>query len=375
MHLKHWLAIFFTFSLNVSSQTTTGSNLETFKEQYESRLSDFKKSDLSSYEAFKDQEKIQFEAFKEQVQARWRNFKSSTQKKFVQYSERLDSRTEVDFESGTIELEVQIDDPNSKTASREAEQKILKELKAIVDVKDPDAISIVEDQLPKDILRPQGDALDVKKAAQFIRNQKPKKTIVIAKDRKKRIQYTLEVPLVVNHLDKRAKKYKKIIDRQAKRFDISPSLVMAITHVESHFNPMAKSHIPAYGLMQLVPESGGRHAYTSLFDRDWIPSDRYLFSPKNNIELGCQYLAILKEKYFNSVENNQSKEYCVIAGYNTGAGNVARAFTGKKNVNNATDKINRLNSEKVKQRLLQRLPYKETKKYLREVLEKKKLYI
>ena len=357
----------------IKSQDVEKSDLEKFREKYQQDLNQFNRQNDDAYEIFKKQQDNQFEIFKTEVEKRWQNFKKSTQTKFVRYSENLDSRSEIDFEKGIIEVEVQIED--TEESAQSIEKKVLEELKAIVSVKDAESISIVEDQLPKEILQPQENIFDNNKARKFIQKKKPKKTNVVAKDKKKRATYSIKVPLVKNHLSKRAKKYEKIIYAQAERFDLSPSLVMAIVHVESHFNPMARSHIPAFGLMQLVPESGGRDAYSKLFGRDWIPSDKYLYSPKKNVELGCNYLHILNTEYFKSITDKSSRELCVIAGYNTGSGNVSRAFTGKKNVVNASKKINKLTSRKVKQRLLNRLPYKETKKYLMEVLEQRKLYL
>jgi len=358
----------------IKSQDIEKSDLEKFQEKYQQDLNQFNRQNDNSYEIFKKQQDKQFESFKTEVEKRWQNFKKSTRTKFVRYSESLESRSEIDFEKGVIEVEVQIDE-DTKESAQSIEKKVLEELNAIVSVKDTESISIVEDQLPKEILQPKERIFDKNKARKFIQKKKPKKNNVVAKDKKKRATYSIKVPLVKNHLSKRAKKYEKIIYAQAERFDLSPSLVMAIIHVESHFNPMARSHIPAFGLMQLVPESGGRDAYSKLFGKDWIPSDKYLYSPKKNVELGCNYLNILNTVYFKSITDNSSRELCVIAGYNTGSGNVSRAFTGKKNVVNASKKINKLTSRKVKKRLLNRLPYKETKKYLMEVLEKRKLYL
>ena len=53
---------------------------------------------------------------------------------------------------------------------------------------------------------------------------------------------------------------------------INPKLVMAVIHTESAFNPKARSTFKrkngrtghAYGLMQLVPYSGGKEAYNYL---------------------------------------------------------------------------------------------------------------
>jgi membrane-bound lytic murein transglycosylase C len=368
-----FLIIFSISNTVLISQDMDKTGLKEYRENYQQNLDRFKQAELDKYQQFKQQQIDEFESFKEEVQKKWNTFKTSNRKKFVRYSKNLDSRSEVDFEKGYIEIEVQAENIEEKSDS--IEDKIIKELKAIVSTKDAESIPIVEDQLPKEVLQPQVDTIDPVKVQKYLKKKKPKKKSVVAKDKKKRIQYTVKIPLVKNHLSKRATKYSSMVKKQASRFNLDPSLVMAIIHVESHFNPMAKSHIPAYGLMQLVPESGARDSYSKLFGKDWVPSERYLLSPKKNIELGCNYLSILKNQYFKEIKDSQSKEYCIIAGYNTGSGNVSRAFTGQKNIVIASKKINKLSSRKVKQRLLNQLPYKETKKYLVEVLEKRKLYL
>lgn len=53
----------------------------------------------------------------------------------------------------------------------------------------------------------------------------------------------------------------------AEKHDVDPALIMAIIHTESMFNPRARSHTPAYGLMQVVPHTGGRDAYHMIYGK------------------------------------------------------------------------------------------------------------
>ncbi|MFC1814544.1 murein transglycosylase domain-containing protein [Thermodesulfobacteriota bacterium] len=99
----------------------------------------------------------------------------------------------------------------------------------------------------------------------------------------------------------------------------------AIMKTESDFNPYALSHAPAFGLMQIVPATAGRDVSIYL-EKEGLPSDKFLFNPENNIKYGATYLHLLNYKYFKEINNPVSREYCVIAAYNTGAGNVLRTF-------------------------------------------------
>jgi membrane-bound lytic murein transglycosylase C len=126
--------------------------------------------------------------------------------------------------------------------------------------------------------------------------------------------------------------------------------------------------------MQLVPTSGGRAAYEFVYKKDRILPQSYFYVPDQNIELGCAYLSLVDQTYFARVKNKASARYCVIASYNTGAGNVSRAFTGRTNVREAIPLIDRMSPEKLYQHLQKNLPYKETRKYVQLVSERIPLY-
>jgi soluble lytic murein transglycosylase-like protein len=71
----------------------------------------------------------------------------------------------------------------------------------------------------------------------------------------------ITMELVEDHIPKRAEKFKEMISKHSAAYSVDEPLIYAIMEQESAFNPMAQSWVPAYGLMQLVPKSGGRDAY------------------------------------------------------------------------------------------------------------------
>jgi membrane-bound lytic murein transglycosylase C len=83
---------------------------------------------------------------------------------------------------------------------------------------------------------------------------------------------------------------------------------------------------------------------------------------------------MLNFKYLNSIKDPQSRLYCSIAAYNTGAGNVARSFIGSTNILKASHKINAMDSSDVYKHLMRHLPYNETKRYLQHVNERRFIY-
>ncbi|MDY6974211.1 MAG: transglycosylase SLT domain-containing protein, partial [Thermodesulfobacteriota bacterium] len=138
--------------------------------------------------------------------------------------------------------------------------------------------------------------------------------------------------------------------------------------------PMARSYVPAYGLMQIVPQSGGKDASEFVFGRPLILSPSFLYNAQNNINMGTAYLHLLSNKYLRKIEDPESRLYCAIAAYNTGPGNVARAFVGKKNIEKAVAAINKMTAEEVYDHMTENLPYEETRHYLRRVSQRIKAY-
>ena len=174
----------------------------------------------------------------------------------------------------------------------------------------------------------------------------------------------------------KAKPFITQVRRQTDRWELSPSLALAIIHTESYFNPKAQSSVPAFGLMQIVPRTAGVDVNRMLNKKDAPMSQKDLFLPDYNITAGVAYIHILNSRYLRKITNPQSRLYCIIAAYNTGSGNVAKTFNKDKsrNINRAAIIINKLSPEEVYTKLINHLPYKETRDYLERVVKRKDIY-
>lgn len=158
------------------------------------------------------------------------------------------------------------------------------------------------------------------------------------------------------------------INRENVEFDLSAELLLAIMETESAFNPMAKSPIPAYGLMQIVPVSAGQDATEKLFGKPRLLAPSYLYNPEKNIQIGAAYFNILYYRYFKGIEDPLSRLYSSIAAYNTGPGNVSKALTGHSMALKPAIRIaNSMSPPQVYAHLMNNLPYEETVNYMRKV--------
>jgi membrane-bound lytic murein transglycosylase C len=180
---------------------------------------------------------------------------------------------------------------------------------------------------------------------------------------------------VPHSIHEKAMKYAAAVALAAEKEKISDELIFAIMETESSFNPMAKSHIPAYGLMQIVPQTAGRDATKYLYGKPKILAPSYLYKPENNITIGAAYLHILHYRYMRRVIDPESRMYCAIAAYNTGASNVAKAFINRASFNKAVVEINKLTPDQVYDKLRNYLPRKETRNYVEKVSRRMEKYL
>jgi membrane-bound lytic murein transglycosylase C len=175
---------------------------------------------------------------------------------------------------------------------------------------------------------------------------------------------------------KKAQQFTKYMNQYSQQWKLPQSLLFAIMHTESHFNPKAQSHIPAFGLMQIVPRSAGLDVNRFLYEKEDIMTKDYLFEPANNIQTGVAYMHILNSRYLAAITDAKSRYYCMIAAYNTGAGNVAKAFNSDKsrNIRKASEIINTMTPSEVYTHLLANLPHEETKLYIEKVVKRQAIY-
>jgi membrane-bound lytic murein transglycosylase C len=184
----------------------------------------------------------------------------------------------------------------------------------------------------------------------------------------------VEIKFVNNYQEKILSRYLDDIKRISGDFGIEVSTMLAIMETESSFNPRATSPIPAFGLMQVVPSTAGIDAYRHVYGEKKVVSAEFLYDELNNILMGTAYFNLLKNRYLKRITNGQSRFYCAVASYNTGVGNLARTFIGKKDIKKAAKHINTLEPQQVFDFLLENLPADETKNYLRKIVKRAEKY-
>jgi hypothetical protein len=103
----------------------------------------------------------------------------------------------------------------------------------------------------------------------------------------------------------RGSQWDDVIDHHAREQGVRADLVRAVIQVESAFNPRARSHKGAMGLMQLMPDTARELGVRNPYD------------PLENIRGGVTYLRGLLDRF-------DGNEELALAAYNAGPGAVTR---------------------------------------------------
>ena len=320
------------------------------------------------------------EKFRKAVQAVWgrKEAKEPKPKEYVKYTQNYLSRASVDFDKGIVTVET-LDQAEPLKSLRNAIVTTLltPDDPRAVDLYSAKTIKLGETPFLLDEVRDRENrpirwGWRAERFADHLVNN-TLKTRKAKTSGKTQTVHFVTISMVKDHHQIRARKYKPLVEQYANRFTVSRNLIYAIIKTESDFNPYAVSNAPAFGLMQIVPATAGRDVHQFLNKKSGLPSKQFLFTPKNNIQYGTAYLHLLNYKYLDEIQDPVSREYCVIAAYNTGAGNVLRTFD--KDRDRAPKKINNLSPLEVFNTLRAKLPSQETRRYLAKVMDAKKSFV
>ncbi len=141
----------------------------------------------------------------------------------------------------------------------------------------------------------------------------------------------------------------KTVKSASKRTGVHMNMAYAIMRKESNFVRRARSQADAVGVMQLLHSTAkevARHSGRK------VPSRSDLYTPYHSITLGMQYIRSLKQQF--------GKPHLVCAAYNAGKGRVSSWVR----------RFGHLQPEL----FIERIPYAETREYIRKVLTDQYVY-
>jgi len=336
----------------------------------------FQQEQDAAFQAFVREQEEAYRKYVEEVERKWNEFIGTTKEQWVEYDDDKSARSVVNFEEKekpeeekkgeiTVEAIVPADEPDAVDKAKEL---IAAQVERIFSATNEAEKNVLEDQ----VRTKTGDTVTPENVREFIKEEvlpeaKVEPEPLKSRDGVDRVKVSVVIPMVPEHLRVRAEQYLPSARRYCDQYNEDLPLVMAVVQTESYFNPLAKSHIPAYGLMQIVPGYGGRDAYKYVFKKDETPTPSYLYVPANNLLLGTAYLSLLRDSYFYGVEDPEKQEYLIVASYNGGMGRVIKRVMKRYNVRE-------MSPSEVYEALREEMP-EETKDYLAKVTSRKKNYL
>lgn len=349
-----------------------------FNDTQGSEFSTYQRELQTAFQAYRDSYANAVQARQRELSVYWRDAELSSQTRWVEYSEDKAIQRTVDFETNriTLRLRPEAGGADARLVRRELATLLGTEV-AQAASNDPVSVAVekaVRNAAPHSALEGEGEHRLV--LGELFGQQAPsgrqiqevaERLAGSATTTSDNGVVTVSVPLPASRPAQKAQGYAARVRPFAQKWRVEPALVLAVMHTESAFNPLARSPVPAYGLMQIVPGSAGKDATELVYGKARVVTPSYLYDAERNIQLGVAYLHLLQERYLRAITHPESRLYCAIAAYNTGAGNVARSYTGTTNINKAAEQINRLSPKANFEHMRARLPYEETRNYLQRV--------
>ncbi|MCG3173289.1 MAG: Membrane-bound lytic murein transglycosylase C [Myxococcota bacterium] len=290
----------------------------------------FKEREEFSKAWFAQKERISREWFNQRQRETelWRKYTSDVRSVFGRYEDApprtwqeympsLGTRTLFDFDKKEFQIEILVP-KDSKDGSKVAVERAGQHLRGLYG----DNVRDMNDLLRYDDGRP----VDRSNLEDYIQKElggriKPTGREVRGKDGKVMIVYGASAGMVQDLHIRRAKKYIPLVERWAAEYGLPKQFVLGIMWQESRFNPDARSHVGALGLMQLMPQYAAHECFRWLTkdDKAPMPPNTFILDPQNNVMLGVTYLHLLMSKYFGqAVADPTKRTYFSIAAYNWG---------------------------------------------------------
>ncbi|OIM99657.1 hypothetical protein BFR57_03580 [Idiomarina sp. MD25a] len=357
----------FAFSALAQDANTEDEAFAQFAAQQRAEFEQFEREHWQAFEQFAKQWREAESAYKKQLAQVWEEPQLTDKTRFIQYNEDASERTVVDYERNTVTVEVQ-----GRLTKAQLQQRLQQRLNQLSTTTVTNALK--SDPVIKQLPQAVQQTIEVEDRTPILDAQPNVDSTAQTTQEATAKTSKITVKLPPNSQQSRIKRVLPTVEVYAQKHGLSPALILAIIHTESSFNPMARSHIPAFGLMQIVPTSAGKDISDFLYGEQQLFSPAYLFDPDNNIQAGSVYYYLLNRRYFKAVRNNEVRELLSIAAYNTGPGNVARTFGNDYSLTQASAAANKMSREQAYQHLMTYLPAQETKNYLRKITQRQTNY-